>query len=139
MVFAKISQKGNRVVVKFEGNPIDAADCMSYMGDLEEIYSRKEKFLIMYDAREIGLLRWDYINMQAAFMKKKEKETKEYMVRAAIIVGSTLAKTMLSILFKIQTPATTYGVFTTISEAKAFLNEADLPHIHRDVDSEPAT
>lgn len=129
MVFAKIKQKGNRVIVKFIEKPTSDDDCMNYLRLLEKIYAQQIPFVILFDARDLSLIPLKYIKMQAAFMKKQEALTKKYMLRTSIVVSSPTAKILLKTLFRMRKPAAPYRIFTTIAPAKEFLTNANLARL----------
>jgi predicted component of type VI protein secretion system len=126
MVFAKVKQKNNRVIVKFSGFPQDDKECKGYLQLLDEIYQQKMPFIILYDARNIGWLSWKHIHIQANFMKSKEIQTKKYMIRAAVVVNSIAARSILKTLFSIRKPAAPCQVFTSIEKGKEFLRSSNL-------------
>jgi uncharacterized membrane protein YwzB len=128
MVFVKVKQKGNRVIVKFNGAPKSDIECLEgYVHLLEQVYAKQEKFLILYDARDIAWMSFHHIKMQAEFMKEKEPQTRLYMVRAAIVVNSFAARTILNTLFSIRKPAAPCQIFTDLEEAKEYLRGSQLP------------
>lgn len=127
MVFAKVKQLGNRVIVLFDGQPKDDEECTAYLQLLDKVYLQKKKFIILYDARKIGWLSWKHIKRQAEFMKTKEPQTKLYMERAAVVVKSLSARSVLNTLFSIRKPVAPVHVFTNIHQAKDYLRDARLP------------
>lgn len=127
MVFAKVKQKDNRVIVRFSGFPKDDNECVAYMSLMDKIYAQNIQFVILFDARHIGWLTWKHIQMQAAFMTSKESLTRKYMVRCAIIVDSFTARSVLTALFKVRKPAAPCQIFTSLEQGKEYLRSAKLP------------
>jgi len=127
MVFAVVRQKGNRVIVEFNGVPKDDKELDIYLNQLVTIFNQKVRFLILYDAQNIGALSWKHIHKQAAFMKHKEHLIREYMCRIAIIVPpNPLMRSMLRFLFKLRKPAAPCEVYTDRGKAELFLRKANL-------------
>jgi len=125
--FAIVKQNQNRVIVKLEGLPKDDEDCVRYLDKLKTVYAQKNKFLILFDARKIGWISFKHIQLQAAFMRKMEPETRKYMTRCAIVVQSWGSKAVLQTLFKFRKPAAPLEIFQDIKLAKDYLRGADLP------------
>lgn len=126
MVFADMKQHGNRIIITFDGFPQNDTEYMSAIQLVKNIYDKKERFIILYDARKIGWLSWKRIKMQADFMKSQEEFTKKYMVRAAVIVNSVAARAILNTLFGLRKPAAPCKIFTDIEGGKQYLKEAGL-------------
>ena len=123
MVFARVTQKGDRVVVIFNGKPANDSECMAYFDNIRAIYAKKERFLIMYDARNVGWLSWKHIHMQAQFMQSLESQTALYMRRGAIVVKKRAGQVMLTALFKMRKPCAPVEIFRNHERAKDFLRE----------------
>lgn len=129
MVFAAVKQIGNRVIVKFQDSPSGEQDVKKYLIEMKAIYDKKEKFLILYDCLKVGWLEWKYIKMQADFMHQQADETKDLMVRAAIVVDSAVTRGVLKTLFAIRKPACPLQVFNKKDKAKQYLHAAKLVNI----------
>lgn len=121
MGFVKVTQKNNCVKVTFQGVPQTENDIPNYLSLLDQIYAEERKFLILYDASNIGRVKFSDIKKQADYMFKRKEVTKKYMVRAAIVMTSTTARAALQVLFKIRKPISPFRVFKTIEEAKKWL------------------
>lgn len=128
--FAKVSQNGNRVLVKYHGKPRSEEDCLSYLNDMTKIYDQKIKFLVLYDASLCVLPEFKYIQMQADFMRRMEPLTRKFMVRAAIYVSGPLSRTVLQALFAVRQPAAPCKVFSDLQEAKKYLDASHLPRLN---------
>ena len=123
MVFARVTQKGDRVVIIFNGTPANDSECVAYFNNIRAIYEKKERFLIMYDARNVGWLSWKHIHMQAEFMQSMESQTALYMRRGAIVVNNRAGKVLLTALFKMRKPVAPVKIFLNHKNAKDFLRE----------------
>jgi hypothetical protein len=124
MVFAKIKQNEDKVIVRFKGFPKDDEECVAYLKLMDEVYDKKKKFVILYDARQIGWLSLKHIKMQAAFMREKEHLTRQFMISAAIVLNSFAAKTVVGTLLKVRKPAAPCEIFTSVEDAKNFLRRS---------------
>jgi hypothetical protein len=126
MVFANITSKGNRIVVQFNGIPKNDDDIYSYLRTLDNIYKKERKFLILYDARNVGMVSLKLLRKQATYMKDREELTKKYMVRAAIIVSHAI-KPVMHFLFTLKKPSIPCKIFTDLGAGQSFLRESKLP------------
>lgn len=133
MVFAKIKQNGNRVIVRFQGRPTSLNESLEYLALLDKVYALNRPFIILYDARAIGWMPMAYIKQQAAYMYEREALTKKYMVRGAIVVSTPWAKRLLKALFTIKKPSAPISIFTSVEEAKEYLRNASLPQLSESV------
>ena len=125
MGFATVEKKGSRVVVRFNSVPKDDKDCSDYLHRLNYIYKKKQKFVILFDAYNVGFVSLKHIKKQVNFMRNKEEETRKYMVRAAILVSSSVSKLVVNSIFAIKKPVVPCRVFVNAEEAKAYLRAAD--------------
>lgn len=111
----------NKVIVKFVGSPDDSMD--EYLMQLDAIYKKKQKFYLLYDASHIGGITYTQVNKQAAFMRERDQDTRELVIKCAIVLTSDIARMMLDGLFVLKKPACPLQVFRTMEEAKDFLRE----------------
>lgn len=131
--FAVVKQKGTRVIIRLTGKPKSAQEVEEYLGKLEVIYQKKQKFVMLYDASLCAMPEYRYIRMQASFMETKEAETRKYVVRTAICVSSVIARTVLQTLFLLRKPTAPCQIFGTMEEAKQWLSSSHLPRVLNDL------
>ena len=130
MTFAKVNQKGNRVIVQFTGEAYNEESISAYFSALDQVYMQKKKFIVLFDARRIGWVPWKYIRLQLAYQRQKEPMSKLFMVRAAIIVKSSLFRTVVQNLLTLRpTPPVESKVFLDIDSAKQYLCESNLLNV----------
>jgi hypothetical protein len=110
-----------RVLVTFDGVPCCDETVDEYLGLVSDVYDRDVSFVMMYDARNIGIPTSGMMAKQAGFMRLRDADTTRLMVRCAIVTDSMIVKTMLDGLFLLKPPATDLRVFATMKEAKTFL------------------
>lgn len=121
--FAKVEQRAHKVVIRLQGTPSSDADIDSYLQDFDEILKAKKPFLALFDTSNIGVISLRDIKKQATFLRERDEYSRQYMKRAAIVVGSSFTKRMLRILFSIRTPACPLEIFDSMNEAKKYLSE----------------
>ena len=126
MVFARVLQIDNLVKVVFDGTPENDEDAIAYFTTIEKIYEEKKSFLILYDARDIGVVSPRHINLQVQFIKKNRQHTLKFVTRGAILMKSRVAQKMLQLVFMFRTPAPQFKTFNESDRADAYLRDGTL-------------
>jgi hypothetical protein len=128
--FARVDSRDDngrlRVMVRFSGCPTCDGDVDTYLSDLNDVYEQEKKFVLLYDARNIGNITPKVMWRQASFMRKKDSHTKRLVTKCAIVLSSPLARKLLDTLFVIKPPACPLEVFDCIDEAKKYLKSANV-------------
>lgn len=112
-----------KVHVKFNGVPSNTQEIDDYLKKIDEVYQKKEPFMVLYDASNIGLLMPHHVKKQADFMREKDSLTSKYLKRCAIIVFNGVARTLLDGLFVLKPPACPLQVYQDIENAKIYLKK----------------
>ena len=121
VMFAKLTQNKDQVIVEFKGVPRNKQDTEKYMEQLDEVFAQKKKYRIIYDTRNIGTIGLPHILAQAKYMSKRKKQTQKYMYCCAVL-GSDHTRILLNILFKFKKPsAQHFYVSSDIAKVKAFM------------------
>lgn len=109
-----------KVIVRFHGLPANTQEVTNYLTEVEKIYSKNEKFCMLYDASTIGIPNYAYVKQQIDFMRQKDDETKKLMICCAIIAPSSGLVNLINLIFLAKKPATEVKVCKSMSEAKDF-------------------
>jgi hypothetical protein len=113
--------KVTKVLVRFAGTSCCEVGVDNYLKTMSEVYDKQQPFVVIYDATEVGRIPLTLINKQAAFMRKYDHVTKEYLVRCAVVLTSEWARSSLKMLFTLKPPACPLRTFATIDEGKEWL------------------
>jgi len=112
-----------KVVVRFNGVPENDIELHEYFQEIQKVYDYHVKFVILYDASALGLLNLTHIHKQAEFMRKHDDQTRELVIRCAIVLTSKMLRGALDLLFKLKAPACELQLFGTMAEAQDWLRE----------------
>ncbi len=112
-----------KVVIRFKRLPQQDDELKVYFKAIDDIYSRKKTFCMLYDVSAIGLIPFSVLQQQAAFMRQHEVETAKYVKRCAVVVSSVAIQGAINALFAIKKPACDVKFFTQILNAQAWLRE----------------
>lgn len=121
--FAKVVQKQHRVVIKLVGSPRSDVDVDLYLSEFGKILESEKPFLALFDASEVGYITPTQIYRQATFLRDRDKYSKIFMKRAAVIVKSDFSRSMLNLLFSIRQPACPLKICESMKEAQEYLKE----------------
>ncbi len=123
-VFETASLLGVKVV--FLRTPMNQNEVQDYLQAVNEIYARKRKFLILYDASRLTKApTTQMLSVLGDDMKRKEELTKAYAVACSVVIAkSKLGNVLLPLvkgLITLQKPACPTKIFNSEQEASAFL------------------
>ena len=104
-------------VVHLEAAPKDMADFERYLGEIDALYERKERFVFVFDARKVGWLEFPYLIRQAQHMIDNEANTIEWISKTAIVAPHPITQGLLRMLFLLRTPSCPTLVFSGYDEA----------------------
>ena len=122
MVFVTVAQKGDFVFVRFDNAPSCMGDVTGYLDKIHEIYKVGKPFVIIYDATNIAMLERKYIQKQIEFMKAQVEQTKDLMIRAAVVVNGPIMSAFLqTAVFLVQPPACELKVVNRLKDAQQFV------------------
>jgi hypothetical protein len=112
-----------RVFIKLQGVPQDDSDIASFLHQLDNVYKTKKSFVCLYDVRAIGRIAPSVLWTLASYLRKKDDETRERLLRCAIVISSAFAKKILDSLFVLKKPACPLETFSNMESAKEWLRE----------------
>jgi hypothetical protein len=123
-VFETANLLGVKVV--FLRTPMNQNEVQDYLEAVNEIYARKRKFLILYDASRLTKApTTQMLSVLGDDMKRKEELTKAYAVACSIVIAkSKLGNILLPLvkgLIALQKPACPTKIFNNDQEASAYL------------------
>ncbi len=115
------------VIVTFLRVPVSQDEVTAYLSDINDVYAKRKRFLIEYDATRIQKKpSTAMLQRLADDMKEKEAATQTYVVACAVVIdtsnvfGSVLHKLVKSILF-IRKPVCPLNFFGSVEQAQAYL------------------
>jgi len=119
----KQDKENGRVDVSFLGSPESDGCCRDFLDKMKEIYNEERKFKILFDASKLGRAKLRHLKIFAKFMKINKQCTQDYMVCAAIVAPSPMAKAAIKLLFKLRKPVTEVTIWKSESEANDYLKQ----------------
>ncbi len=132
MAFAQVLTKKEepdgllKVYVRFSNQSPTNEMIDKYLSEIEDVYNQKRKFIVLYDASDISIMIGPaQLYRQVAFMQKKDAETREYLLRCAIVITSPFVKALLDGVFALKSPACELKIFNNVIDAKAFLQKTE--------------
>ena len=69
-----------------------------------KLYEKKRDFVFIFDTRQVGWVSPRYAFRMASFISKLKRNNKQYLKQSSIIVNSIWVKTLLRLIFAIQSP-----------------------------------
>ena len=110
------------VTVKFTGNAANQDNFSTYLAELKEIYAKKQKLAILFDASLAVFPGITYQKQQALWLKENEDLMKEYCLGTAYVIPNLIIRNVLKAIFKFQKQPIPYYVSSEISEAEDWIN-----------------
>ena len=75
-----------------------------FLNNWRDLYREKRDFVFIFDTREVGWVNPRYSFKMASFISELKKQDKQYLKRSSIIVDSLWIKSLLRLIFAIQSP-----------------------------------
>ena len=118
----KADNEPNIVTCTFTGVPATKENITSYLLSIDTIYKKKQKFILLYDARLIkkSTITFDHICRQAKFMRDKDEETRKFVEMCAIVICPE-TKSILKLLFRLKQPACKLKICTDLNTANNYI------------------
>ena len=100
------------------------ADFDSFTNEWLNIYSKQERFKLVFHTEKVGMINVKYALKMSLFMKHLRRQTEQYLDKSIIIVGDNRTKRLLNLIFFLQPPVADVYV-TNNSELIEELLETD--------------
>ncbi len=107
----------------FVGHPKNHQEREIYQQFMMNTVQQKQKFALLFNLQEIGILDWGLIMNYARFMKSIENDTLKYMQKVAIVINSNVVRSILFAMFKLQPPRIRCEIFNDMGDASLFLSQ----------------
>ncbi len=121
------------VVVTFTGEPAQPDTFEHYLAELSALYERKEKFSLIFDARQAKFLPWRYQRRQANWTRDHQALISQYLYGTAYVVPSWLLRLVLVSIFSLQRTDTPNEVTRTMEKARRWIKINRLRRQQREV------
>jgi len=92
------------VEVNMKGVVEKEEDFDHFLKEWSELYSDKRDFVFIFDTREVGWISPKYAFKMASFITTLKKQNKQYLKRSSIIVDSIWVRSLLRLIFAMQSP-----------------------------------
>jgi len=107
------------VQIYFNSKIRNDQEFQQFLDDWENLYRRKEKFILYFDTTDVGMVSMKYAFRMRSFIRKLKEEYPPFLEKSYIKVNSKWVRFLLSIMFKLEKPvAPVYLYSGDISEGR---------------------
>lgn len=92
------------VEVNMKGVIESDEDFDNFLDNWNKLYEKKRDYVFIFDTREVGWVSPRYAFRMASFISKLKRNNKQYLKQSSIIVDSIWIKSLLKLIFTIQSP-----------------------------------
>lgn len=100
------------VKVKMRGTIKDDTEFEQFLTQWKELYTKKEDFIFVFDTSDVGWVKPKYAIKMAYFISNLKKEPVQYLRRSIIIIGNLWVRTLLCVIFALQSPVCPIDYYT---------------------------
>lgn len=100
------------VKVKMKGIIKDDAEFEQFLTEWKELYKNREDFIFVFDTSKVGWVNPKYALKMAYFISTLKKEPTQYLKRSIIIIGNLWVRSLLCVIFALQTPVCPIDYYT---------------------------
>jgi len=115
------SSEAHKFIVTFTGEVADHENFPFYLDELDQMYDRKEKVGIIFDATKAVFPGLTYQKMQAQWLKDNAQKMTDFCVGTAYIIPNMLIRNVLKAIFTLQKQPVAFIVCKEAKEADAWL------------------
>lgn len=108
-------------LVTFRTEPNDMQEFETYLQQLDNLYNKKSRFNLVFDATEIGSLPMLYLMKQITHMRQNEKLSQQWIYKAAIIFNQQITLQLIDFLLHLSKPVVPVKCFPTFEDAFEWL------------------
>jgi len=109
-----------RLRITFKDYPKSDSEFDEFLEKLDFYYKKNQKFSMLIDTTKI-VPPLKYASGMAHFMKTHENESRELLIKTAIVMINPISRNFLKVLFKIRKPVSPLQVFESLREAVNYL------------------
>lgn len=110
-----------KVKVTFDGLPRSEDDYNQLITDLTDLYTRKQKFTLLFDTRNMNMPPLQYVKGLARWIKENRENAKMYLEKSAVLMVHPAVRVFLKTLITLSPPASPLKVCTTLRECVDYL------------------
>lgn len=96
---------------------INAEHFNDFIAQWVNLLQKKEKFYFIFDTQNCGYINVKYLFKIAAFIKKIKTLPEQYLERSIIMLNNSALRTLLKLLFSVQSPSAPVYVCRTMEDA----------------------
>lgn len=100
------------VRVNMKGTIKDDNDFKCFLKQWINLYKEEQKFIFIFDTTNVGWVNPKYAIKMAYFIATLKKEPVQYLRRSVIIMGNFWVRTLLSVIFALQSPVCPIDYYT---------------------------
>lgn len=112
----------NVIKVTFSEITPDEVMFNNYLHFLEDIYSKKIKFILVYDSCKSKYLPSDMRVKLGLWFKKNNEIVKNYNYHTVFIINSIMIRLVLNGIFLVEKPIYTYDIVSNLEEAQKIVD-----------------
>lgn len=105
------------ITVSFTGSLADESNFTEYLSCLDDLYISKERFVIIFDARNARFPGLKYQRLQANWIKENQAKIKRFCFSTVYVISNLVIRNALRLIFLIQEQPTPYQIVSNLEEA----------------------
>lgn len=110
------------VRISFTSLPSSDAEFQSFLTQMTELYSKKQRFSFLFDTRGFaGLLPHSYIQGLAKWIDTNGDNAKQYLERSAVLIANPAVRLFLNALFLIRKPSAPCQLCSSLRDCVDYL------------------
>ena len=122
--YATIDSSNQPIIkVVFTGEQADDDNFPFYMQEVKDVYEKKNKVVIIFDASNAIMPAMKYQKMQGDWLKNNEQLMKDYCLGTAYIIPNLIIRNVLKAIFTFQKQPVEYLVCKNTNEAQNWTAE----------------
>ena len=100
------------VKVQMRGIIKDDTEFEQFLTQWKNLYKDKEDFIFIFDTSKVGWVNPKYALKMAYFISTLKKEPVQYLKRSIIIISNIWVRTLLCVIFALQSPVCPIDYYT---------------------------
>lgn len=101
----------------------NAAQFDKYLKFLEDIYAKKQKFILVYDSSKAKYLASELRIKLGVWFKSNSEVVKTYNHHTIFIINNMMIRMVLNGIFLVEKPVYKYDIVASLDEAQKIINE----------------
>ena len=122
--YAEIDSSKNPIVkVVFTGENANDENFPFYMQEVKDVYEKKNKVVIIFDASNAVMPAMKYQKMQGDWLKNNDQLMKDYCLGTAYIIPNIIIRNVLKAIFTFQKQPVPYIISQNNDDANNWVKE----------------